>query len=121
LVATVDGMRFGASAPAVFARPNRKFFGSKRGTTWLNAINDQWVGRGAKVVSGTVRDSLHMVDVIFGRPRPPQRNEAILCFLAGVTTGSTEGTVQALDAATGLLCRLRSAIGLEFVPDLTSD
>lgn len=29
--------------------------------------------------------------------------------------------MQALDAATGLLCRLRSAIGLEFVPDLTSD
>lgn len=52
---------------------------------------------------------------------PAAANEAILCFLAGVTTGSTEGTVQALDAATGLLCRLRSAIGLEFVPDLTSD
>ncbi|MGO9220175.1 MAG: Tn3 family transposase [Streptosporangiaceae bacterium] len=34
--------------------------------TWLNAMNDQGVGRGAKVVSGTVRDSLHMVDVIFG-------------------------------------------------------
>jgi hypothetical protein len=24
------------------------------------------MGRGAKIVSGTVRDSLHMVDVIFG-------------------------------------------------------
>ena len=34
--------------------------------TWLNAINDHGMGRGAKVVSGTVRDSLHMVDVIFG-------------------------------------------------------
>jgi hypothetical protein len=34
--------------------------------TWLNAINDQGIGRGAKVVSGTIRDSLHMVDVIFG-------------------------------------------------------
>jgi TnpA family transposase len=34
--------------------------------TWLNAINDRGIGRGAKVVSGTVRDSLHMVDVIFG-------------------------------------------------------
>ena len=29
-------------------------------------MNDQGIGRGAKVVSGTVRDSLHMVDVIFG-------------------------------------------------------
>lgn len=34
--------------------------------TWLNAINDRGIGRGAKIVSGTVRDSLHMVDVIFG-------------------------------------------------------
>lgn len=34
--------------------------------TWLNAINDRGMGRGAKVVSGTIRDSLHMVDVIFG-------------------------------------------------------
>ncbi len=34
--------------------------------TWFNAMNDRGMGRGAKVVSGTVRDSLHMVDVIFG-------------------------------------------------------
>jgi TnpA family transposase len=59
-------MRFIVPVPAAFARPNRKFFGSKRGMTWLNAMNDQGIGRGAKVVSGTVRDSLHMVDVIFG-------------------------------------------------------
>jgi TnpA family transposase len=66
LVAAVDGMRFVVPVPAVFARPNRKFFGSKRGMTWLNAMNDRGMGRGAKIVSGTVRDSLHMVDVIFG-------------------------------------------------------
>jgi TnpA family transposase len=66
LVAAVDGMRFVVPVPAAFARPNRKFFGSKRGMTWLNAINDCGMGRGAKIVSGTVRDSLHMVDVIFG-------------------------------------------------------
>jgi hypothetical protein len=66
LVAAVDGMRFVVPAPAAFARPNRKFFGSKRGMTWLNAINDRGMGRGAKIVSGTARDSLHMVDVIFG-------------------------------------------------------
>ena len=66
LVAAVAGMRFVVPIPAVFARPNRKFFGARRGMTWLNVINDQGIGRGAKVVSGTVRDSLHMVDVIFG-------------------------------------------------------
>jgi len=66
LVAAVDGMRFVVPVPAAFARPNRKYFGSKRGMTWLNAVNDRGMGRGAKVVSGTIRDSLHMVDVIFG-------------------------------------------------------
>ena len=66
MVAAVDGMRFVVPVPAAFARPNRKFFGSRRGMTWLNAMNDQGMGRGAKVVSGTIRDSLHMVDVIFG-------------------------------------------------------
>jgi TnpA family transposase len=66
LVAAVDGMRFVVPVPAAFARPNRKFFGSKRGMTWLNAVNDRGMGRGAKIVFGTVRDSLHMVDVIFG-------------------------------------------------------
>jgi hypothetical protein len=52
LVAAVDGMRFVAPVPAAFARPNRKYFGSKRGMTWLNAINDRGMGRGAKIVSG---------------------------------------------------------------------
>jgi len=66
LVAAVDGMRFVVPVPAAFARPNRKFFGSKRGFTWLNVINDQGAGRGGKIVAGTIRDSLHMVDVIFG-------------------------------------------------------
>ena len=66
LVAAVDGMRFVVPVPAAFARPNRKYFGSKRGMTWLNAVNDHRMGRGAKIVSGTVRDSLHMIDVIFG-------------------------------------------------------
>ncbi|MFG2004833.1 Tn3 family transposase [Spirillospora sp. NPDC048911] len=49
LVAAVDGMRFVVPVPAAFARPNRKFFGSRRGMTWLNAMNDQGIGRGAKV------------------------------------------------------------------------
>ena len=73
MVAAVDGMRFVVPVPAVFARPSKKYFGSKRGMTWLNAMNDRGMGWGAKIVSGTVRDSLHMIDVIFGmdgRPLP---------------------------------------------------
>lgn len=67
LVAAIDGMRFVVPVPSIYARPNRKYFGPKRGITWLNMLNDQGAGLGAKVVSGTARDSLHMIDVIFSQ------------------------------------------------------
>jgi TnpA family transposase len=38
LVAAIDGMRFVVPVPSLFARPNRKFFGPKRGMTLLNMI-----------------------------------------------------------------------------------
>lgn len=38
LCAAVDGMRFVVPVPSIYARPNRKFFGAKRGVTWLNVI-----------------------------------------------------------------------------------
>jgi Domain of unknown function (DUF4158)/Tn3 transposase DDE domain len=58
LVAAIDGMRFVVPVPSIYARPNRKYFGPKRGVTWLNMINDQAAGIGARVVQGTIRDSL---------------------------------------------------------------
>ena len=67
LVAAIDGMRFVVPVPSVYARPNRKYFGPKRGVTWLNMINDQAAGLGGTVVAGTVRDSLHMIDVLFNQ------------------------------------------------------
>jgi hypothetical protein len=38
LVAAIDGMRFVVPVPSIYARPNRKYFGPKRGVTWLNMI-----------------------------------------------------------------------------------
>lgn len=67
LVAAIDGMRFVVPVPSVYARPNRKYFGPKRGVTWLNMINDQAAGIAGKVVAGTVRDSLHMIDVWYSQ------------------------------------------------------
>ena len=66
LVAAIDGMRFVVPVPSLFARPNRKYFGPKRGMTWLNAINDQAFGIGHKIVAGTDRDCLHAIDLFFG-------------------------------------------------------
>jgi hypothetical protein len=48
LVAGIDGMRFIVPVPSIYARPNRKYFGSKRGVTWLNMVNDQGSGLAAK-------------------------------------------------------------------------
>ena len=66
-VASVDGMRFVVAVPSIHARPNRHYFGPKRGMTWLNMINDQAAGIGAKVVAGTPRDSLHLIDVLYAQ------------------------------------------------------
>jgi TnpA family transposase len=67
LVASVDGMRFIVPVPSVYARPNRKYFGRRGGATWLNMINDQAAGLGGKVVAGTPRDSLYVLDVLYDR------------------------------------------------------
>ena len=60
-------MRFVVAVPSIHARPNRKYFGPKRGMTWLNMINDQAAGSGVKVVSGTPRDSLHLIDMLYAQ------------------------------------------------------
>ncbi|MGH3857490.1 MAG: Tn3 family transposase, partial [Pseudonocardiaceae bacterium] len=65
LVAAIDGMRFVVPVPSLFAKPNRKFFGPKRGMTFLNMINDQAFGTAHKIVAGTDRDCLHAIDLFF--------------------------------------------------------
>ena len=73
LVAAVDGMRFVVPIRSVDARPNPKYFARKRGVTWLNMISDQAIGLTGRVLSGTPRDTLHFVDLVYdphGGPRP---------------------------------------------------
>ena len=71
LVASVDGLRFVVPVRTLDAGPNPRYFGHRRGVTWLNAINDQVAGIGAVVVTGTMRDSMHVLDVILGRDGGP--------------------------------------------------
>ncbi|MET3707526.1 TnpA family transposase [Arthrobacter sp. UYEF6] len=70
-VASVDGLRFVVPVRTLDAGPNPHYFGQGRGVTWLNAINDQVSGIGAVVVTGTMRDSLHVADVILNRDGGP--------------------------------------------------
>ncbi|WP_204036608.1 Tn3 family transposase [Micromonospora qiuiae] len=73
LVAAVDGMRFVVPVRTADARANPKYFARKRGVTWFNMVSDQAMGTAGKVLSGTPRDTLHLVDLVYhpdGGPRP---------------------------------------------------
>ena len=72
LLASVDGLRFVVPVRTLNAGPSPKYFGYKRGITWLNAVNDQVAGIGAKVVPGTPRDSLHILDVLLNLDAGPK-------------------------------------------------
>ncbi len=63
-LASVDGVRFVVPARTINAAPSPKYYGFKRGLTWLNAVNDQVSGIGAMVVPGTPRDSLFILDTL---------------------------------------------------------
>lgn len=64
LLASVDGLRFVVPVCTISAAPSPKYFGFKRGITWLNAVNDQVAGIGQMVVPGTPRDSLHILHAL---------------------------------------------------------
>ncbi len=65
LVAAVDGIRFIVPCAASTPDPTRSTSGRRRGATWLNLVNDQGIGLAGKVVSGTPRDSLYVIDLIY--------------------------------------------------------
>ncbi|MGJ5895784.1 Tn3 family transposase [Streptomyces sp. V2] len=64
LLASVDGLRFVVPVKSINTAPSPKYYGYKRGLTWLNAVNDQVAGIGAMVVRGTPRDSLFTLDTL---------------------------------------------------------
>lgn len=64
LLASADGLRFQVPVRTINAAPSPKYFGFKRGITWLNAVNDQVAGIGQMVVPGTPRDSPHILDAL---------------------------------------------------------
>ncbi|MEV6297747.1 Tn3 family transposase, partial [Streptomyces sp. NPDC051896] len=73
LVAAVDGTRFVVPVRSIDARPNPRYFGRRNGSTLLNMVNDQGMGLAGMVVSGTPRDSLYTIDLMYrrdGGPRP---------------------------------------------------
>ncbi|MFA7764358.1 Tn3 family transposase [Streptomyces sp. NRRL S-448] len=64
MLASVDGLRFVVPSRSINTGPSPKYYGYKRGVTWLNAVNDQVSGIGQMVVPGTPRDSLFILDTL---------------------------------------------------------
>jgi TnpA family transposase len=67
LVASVDGARFVVPVRRSTPAPTPSTSGAGVARTWLNMINDQAAGLGGKVVAGTPRDSLYVLDVLYDR------------------------------------------------------
>jgi len=61
-VASADGMRFVVPVRTINAGANPKYFGSKRGITWYNFLSDQYAGFHGIVISGTLRDSIFVLE-----------------------------------------------------------
>ena len=104
LLAAVDGVRFVVPVRSIDARPNPRYFGRRRGVTLLNLVNDQaaaWPGTG-HVVSGTPRDSLHVIDLIY-RQDGGRRPEVVIS-----DTGSYSDMV----------CGLMRLLGFDYRPQL---
>ncbi len=72
LLASVDGLRFVVPVRTINAGPSPRYFGYKRGITWLNAVNDQVAGIGQMVVPGTPRDSLFILDALLNLDAGPK-------------------------------------------------
>ena len=55
-------MRFVVRVASVTSAPNPRYFGRRKGLTWLNYLNDRVAGLSAVVIPGTIRDSLYILD-----------------------------------------------------------
>jgi TnpA family transposase len=66
-VASADGIRFVVPVRTTNARPNPKYFKSKRGITWYELTSDQYTGLNGIVIPGTLRDSMYILEVLLGQ------------------------------------------------------
>jgi TnpA family transposase len=61
-VASADGLRFQVPVRTIHAGPNPKYFGNGRGITYYNFTSDQFTGFHNIVITGTLRDSLYLLE-----------------------------------------------------------
>lgn len=63
-VASADGIRFVVPPKTIYAGPNPRYFGIGRGITSYDLISDQFSGLNKLVITGTIRDSLYLLELV---------------------------------------------------------
>ncbi len=58
-----DGIRFACAVKSINSGPNKKYF-NQRGLTYYNLTSNQFTGLNGLCVPGTLKDSLHLLDVV---------------------------------------------------------
>lgn len=63
-IASADGLRFVTPAKTIYAGPNPRYFGIGRGITSYDLISDQFSELNRLVITGTIRDSLYLLELV---------------------------------------------------------
>ncbi|MDR3600575.1 MAG: transposase [Desulfosporosinus sp.] len=63
-VTSADGIRFVVPPKTIYAGPNPRYFGIGRGITSYDLISDQFGGLNKLVITGTIRDSLYLLELV---------------------------------------------------------
>jgi len=66
-VASADGIRFVVPPKTIYAGSNPRYFGIGRGITSYDLISDQFSGLNRLIITGTIRDSLYLLELVLGQ------------------------------------------------------
>lgn len=94
-LATVDGMRFVIPVSTINAAYNPRYFGRQRGSTLYSWMADSYTVFAQKLIPGTQRDSLHVLDGLLAN------DTAIQPEMVSTDTAGTSEIVFALAWALG--------------------
>lgn len=77
-IASADGIRFVVPVRSVITGPNPHYFGPARGITLLNYTLNHFFGFNGAVVTGTIRDSLNILNGLLGQESPLLQPQEIM-------------------------------------------
>lgn len=81
-MASADGIRYMAPKRSLHTASNPKYFGRGRGITFYNFVSDHYIGFQGLVVSGTLRDSLFLLEGLLNQ-KSTLRPQQIMTDTAG--------------------------------------